>query len=63
MGVGKFAVKDALPTPMPENLSTEDDRLRRENHKLLDTNESYEFASTFSLLEQSHQLDYDPLHW
>ena len=40
----------------------ENARLRRENHKLRDTNELLKAASAFSPHDSTQNLGYDPVH-
>ena len=47
---------------MPEDMQAEISRLRRENHKLRDTNELLKAASAFSPHDQAQNLSYDPIH-
>ena len=48
--------------PQPEDLVAEVAKLRRENQKLLDTNELCKASSTFRLGTQPATLRIDPIH-
>ncbi|MDK4326351.1 hypothetical protein QPX54_07525 [Corynebacterium propinquum] len=47
---------------MPEDMQAEISRLRRENHKLRDTNELLKLPQLFSPHDQAQNLSYDPIH-
>lgn len=47
---------------MPEDMQAEISRLRRENHKLRDTNELLKAASAFFASELEPKPRYDPTH-
>ncbi|OHR27542.1 transposase [Corynebacterium sp. HMSC072B09] len=45
-----------IPEPVPEDLATENARLRRDNHQLRVTNELLKAASAFSCRNQAHNV-------
>lgn len=48
--------KGRVTSPVPENLVAEVSKLRRENHKLRDTNELLKAASAFSPHDSTHNV-------
>lgn len=51
--------KGRVTSPVPEDLVAEVSKLRRENHKLRDTNELLKAASAFSPHDLTQNLGYD----
>ena len=58
----KQARRDGGVTRAEEDVIAENARLRRENHKLRDTNELLKAASAFWHRNSTQNVSYDPIH-